>query len=568
MKHFPIIIIALFLGGLLSFSQESKKIIIKSAGSFNQDENRLPGAKILSSRGNVRVQLAHEGVDVWSDRAVYQGEKNFFRAYGNVILKQGDTVTMTSNYIEYDGNTKLAISREKVNLKTPEHTLDTDTLYFDRNKQQAYYRDGGTVRDSATTLKSKRGKYFLEINKYEFLSDVEIRNPEYELNSTKLDYYTDSKHAYMYGPSTIIGKEYDIYCERGFYDTEREEGFFIKNSTINYNNRKIQGDSLYFDNVRQFSSASNNITLTDTINKTIVRGHYAEVFKARDSAFITKRAVAINLIEQDSMYIHADTLMVTGPEDNRIIRGFRGVRFYKTDLSGKCDSIHVNQKVGITKLLRRPILWNGENQMTGDTVHLLSNVETEKLDSLKVINNAFVVQKDSLSDNGFNQVKGINLLGKFEENELKLADMVKNPEMIYYVYGDDGEFIGINKTICNIKIRMEMSPDEGIQDVTFFGEPNGDIFPDKDLPKNARRLRGFEWYGDERVTSKDDLFDEEDENIKLPKIQGVDQPFDFDFDEDLIDLESKKQEEEEKKRPPLKNTSKAIEPNTPKKPVQ
>ncbi len=528
----------------LAQEQESKKVIIRSAGAFNQDEQRLPGAKILSSRGNVRVQLYHEGVDVWADRAIYQGEQNFFRAYGNVILKQGDTVTMTSNYIEYDGNTKLAISREKVNLKTPEHTLDTDTLYFDRAIQQAYYNDGGTVRDSATTLNSKRGRYFLNYKKYQFLSDVEIRNPEYEMNSTKLDYYTDTKHAYMYGPSTIIGQDYDIYCERGFYDTDKEEGFFIKNSTINYNNRKIQGDSLYFDNVRQFASANNNIKLTDTLNKTIVRGHYAEVFKAKDSAFITKRAVAINLVDRDSMYIHADTLMVTGPEENRVIRGFRGVKFYKTDLSGKCDSIYVHQKSGITKMLRRPIIWNGENQMTGDTVFLISNVETEKLDSLKVINNAFVVQKDSISGTGYNQVKGINLLGKFEENELKVADMIKNPEMIYYVYADDGEFIGINKTICNTKIRMEMSPTEGIQDVTFFEQPNGDIFPDKDLPKNARRLRGFQWFGDEMIFSKDDLFDEEDNNIELPKIRGIDEPFDFDFDEELMNLEDKKEEQQ------------------------
>ena len=45
-----------------------------------------------------------------------------------------------------------------------------------------------------------------------------------------------------------------------------------------------------------------------TINKSIIGGNYAEIFKAKDSAIITQ-ALAINIIENDSLYIHADTLV-------------------------------------------------------------------------------------------------------------------------------------------------------------------------------------------------------------------------------------------------------------------
>jgi hypothetical protein len=68
----------------------------------------------------------------------------------------------------------------------------------------------------------------------------------------------------------------------------------------------------------------------------------------------------------------------------------------------------------LTKLIGRPILWNYENQMTGDVMHLIGNNETEKLDSLKVLNNAFIISKDTL-EAGFNQVKGQNLYGKFKD---------------------------------------------------------------------------------------------------------------------------------------------------------
>jgi hypothetical protein len=369
----------------------------------------------------------------------------------------------------------------------------------------------------------------MERKKYQFLDSVHIDNPEYILDSEQLDYYTSSKNAYMYGPSTIVGETYKIYCERGFYDTKVESGYGIKNTRVDYNDRIMEGDSVYFNKVQEFASATNNITVTDTINQGIVRAHYAEVHKAKDSLFATKRAVSILVQEQDSLYVHGDTLMITGKPDERITRAFRNAKFFKTDLSGKCDSIHSEEKTGITQLITNPILWNGENQMTGDSIHLISNKQTEKLDSLKVLNNAFIISLDSISMEGFNQAKGKDLFGKFIENELKIIDLIKNTEVIYYMYNDDDELIGINKTICS-KIRITMANND-VDELTFFTDPDGDMFPEKDLPENSRILKGFVWYGDERILTKDDIFDEDDNNIELVVIRGLDNPIDIDAEE-------------------------------------
>ena len=70
-----------------------------------------------------------------------------------------------------------------------------------------------------------------------------------------------------------------------------------------------------------------------------------------------------------------------------------------------------------------------------------------------------------------------------------------------------------------------------IEDITFFVNPDGDIFPDKDLPIESRKLKGFIWRGDERILSKDDIFDEDDNNITLVKIRGIENPIDIDAEE-------------------------------------
>ena len=501
-----------------------KKIDIVYGGSFTKDETLRPGASIFS-KDRRQVQFEHQGADLWCDYALLYQKENRLEAIGNVRLKQGDSILMLSGYIEYDGNLKLAKAYDEVRLSNQSMTLTTDTLYFDRERQESYYTDHGKIVDSVNTLTSRVGRYYMIPKKYQFQDSVYITNPDYTMESTRLDYYTTSKNAYMYGPSTITGETYELYCERGFYDTKSEQGYGIKNTEIRYSNRIIEGDSVYFDKARAFASATNNIKVTDTINQGIIRAHYAEVHREQDSLFATRRAVSVSLVEQDSLYMHGDTLMVTGKPDARILRAFHNAKFYKTDLSGKCDSIHFEQRTGVTQLVRSPVLWNLENQMTGDSIHLLSDMETDKLDSLKVLGNAFIISEDTVGHRGYNQAKGKDLFGKFIENELKLVDLVKNTEVIYYMYSDDGELVGINKTICSrIQLKMEQSD---IEEITFFTNPDGDLFPEKDLPESSRILKGFVWRGDERIRSKDEIFDTDDNNLALPVIRGITEPIDL-----------------------------------------
>ena len=131
----------------------------------------------------------------------------------------------------------------------------------------------------------------MESQKYQFIGNVDIKNPEYTLNSSQLDFYSNSGIAYMYGKSDYKTQRNTIHCERGYYDTNADLGYFVKNSKIYYNNRIFEGDSMYFNQKKHFASATNNIKVTDTANHSIITGHYAEVFKEKDSVFITKRAL-------------------------------------------------------------------------------------------------------------------------------------------------------------------------------------------------------------------------------------------------------------------------------------
>ncbi len=547
-KHIQIGILQLvflFAIGKGEAQEEPKIIKIIQAGGSTQDQFNFPGANILVKKEGIRVHLFHEGALIKSDVSYFYPKENFFRANGDVIFTQGDSLKMTCDQIEYDGTSKLAKAWGKVVLERPDMNLKTDTLFLDRANSKAFYNSFGTIEDEKRKLTSIRGIYFMDEKKYRFISRVKIDDPEYLLNSQRLDYYTESDKAFFYGKTTIVGEEYDIYCEKGAYDTQLQRGNFQENAVIFYDNKEIRGDSLYFENEKNYAAATNNISVIDTLNKSVINGHYGEIFKAKDSAIITRRALAVNIIDQDSLYIHADTLIATGPTEKKILRGYYDVRIFKTDLRGKSDSLHLDQSTGLIKLLKlplsrkenqiltasqknkkNPILWFGRSQMSGDKIFLTSDMETKKLDSLKIIGNSWIIERDSISDTGFNQIKGGVLDGLFKEGELREIDVSKNTEVVYYMYSDeDNELIGIDKTTCS---RLKMVTRENqIEDITFFVSPDGNLFPDKDLPINERKLEGFIWREDERPNTIQELFSKEDNQFQPTEIREVSIPEDF-----------------------------------------
>ena len=554
----------LILLGTSLYAQERRKIEIKYAPFMTFDESK-PDATILTRDDTKQVHIKHEGIEMWCDEAVYDAKQDFIEAYGKVRIKQGDTINMNSNYVEYSGKTQLAFASGAVVLKDPTSVITTDTLYFDRLKQEAFYQSKGkVVRDTTGTITSTIGRYYMKTKKYQFVNNVKLVNPEYLIDSNRLDFYSLSGYAFLYGPTTITSETSVIYCERGFYNTSNDTGYFVKKSKINYDERVVEGDSLYFDRNKGFASATNNIVITDTLNNTIVKGHYAEVFRKRDSLFMTKRALAITLQENDSIFVHSDTLMVTGKPDKRITRAYYNAKIYKSNLSGKSDSIHMQQSTGLTQLInlnhninkdaiykpKKPVLWNVKNQITGDSIHLISNSISESLDSLKVFNNAFVISKDTLGD-GYNQISGKKLFGLFENNSLFTIDIIKNAETIYFLRNEANELVGIDKSKSGaIKIWLT---DNAIDEMRKYNQIGGNTYPELDFPENEKILRGFNWRESERPTSVEDLF-KDDPTLSLKIIKGLDAytPQEEFFDSNLLERIKEAQPKSDTKNPDKK----------------
>ncbi len=454
-----------------------------------------------------KVQFEHEGAIMDSDSAWFFRAENRIIAFRNIKVNQGDTLFMWGDRLEYSGETRQAVvTGEEVKLQDQEMVLITDRLRLDRNTNIAYYTTKGTVTSEENTLVSEKGYYNSNTKTFSFKDSVVLRNPDYSIFTDTMHYNSESHIAYFLGPTTIISDSSKIYCENGRYYTDRDVAQFNKNAYIYDGPKYLTGDSLYYEREGDYGEAFRNVLIHDTVENYLITGDYGEYWGHNDSAYVTGEPLYTVVDEEgDSLHVHGDTLYSNTTLDslgrkNRHLQIFYGVRFYRKDMQGKCDSLAYSSGDSTFRMYRDPIMWDDSTQITGDTIYLSTN--DNKPDTLKVMGNAFMVSRaDSIR---YNQVKGRLMIGKFRKSELRRVYVNGNGEAVYYAKEEDGDYLGMNRSICS-RILILLANSE-VKRITWMGEPEGVMHPMDKIPADRKTLEGFRPRFEERPSSKADLF--------------------------------------------------------------
>ena len=488
------------LSGLCIQAQQEKTVPKKSIKIKSTD--RLTGNQKASYlAGNVVFE--HEGALMYCDSAVRYLEENRIEAYYNVLINQGDTLFLRSEFLDYDANTKIAKVTKNVELKDPKMTLTTDLLYFNRNTQVCYYTTGGTIVDEENTLTSMKGNYYTTTKTFEFKKQVMLVNPRYVIESDTLRYNSNTKVAYFHGPTTITGDSSFIYCENGLYRTATDIAQFEKNAYIQDKNIELRGDSLYYEQANNYGEAFQNISIIDTVEKYIIKGQLGQ-YQGGDQewAFVTGRPTYSVVSEDDTLHIYGDTLRSSkiDSSEHKRLQIYPRVTFFKKDLQGKCDSLVYTTVDTSFNMFHNPVLWSDTTQMFADFIKLTNR--NKKTDSLYMLDNALIIQIET--DKLYNQIKGRNMYGKFVDNKIKTVFVDGNGQTVYYAAEDNGEYMGVNRADCsNILIVFE----EGKVDrINFITDPDAKIIPlEKSTPDDVV-LKGFLLRFDEQPLQKEDIY--------------------------------------------------------------
>jgi lipopolysaccharide export system protein LptA len=494
--------------GLNSSAQKQSKIEILNANTLEFED--LGNEKIKRLIGD--VQLKHDDALMFCDSAYIYSNSNTMDAYGHVKIRQGDSLRMFGDSLKYNGNTKVAILRGDIRLINNDVTLTTNYLDYNRTTNIAYYYGGGTMvnQKENNTLTSDEGYYHADSESFYFKKDVVLINPEYKIEADTLNYHSSSEVVNFLGPTTVTSKDNFIYTEDGWYNTVSNKSKFYKNAYLYSEEKLIEGDTLYYDREKGYGEIICNAVITDTVENLILQGDVAHLFELKDSAMITQEAMMMQMMD-DTLYMHADTFIISTQyiipdslknetdstkiigDTVRTMLAYNHVKFYKSDMQGKADSVVYSFSDSTINFYNDPIIWSKENQITGEFIYLV--MSEGELNRIYMNKNAFIISKaDSLREN----------YNHFKESELQKINVFQNSETIYYAIDDEGKYIGVNKMSGNDMLIF--LKDNEIQTITFINDPQGELSPLKEVSPKDVILKGFNWRIADRPNDMFDIF--------------------------------------------------------------
>ncbi len=486
--------------GGTSRPKSDSRIHLLHADQLFHDVAKDPEAQIL--RGHVR--FLHDGVVLTCDSACYYERNNSFDAFGNVKMNQGDTLTLTSRVLFYDGSDQLARARYDVVLTHHKSKLYCDSLDYDRLYELGYFFQGGKLVDQDNTLTSEWGEYSPPTREAIFNYNVDLRNPDFTLISDTLHYNTGTSIARIVGPSNIDNGDNHIYSERGSYDTNAGHAFLLDRSIVSNKGTTITGDSLDYLEEGATCRAYHNVVYVDKDNQNMFTGNYILYIDSIGYAEAADSACCIDYSQRDTLYIHADTFkLYTYDIDTdsmwREVRAYNHVRAFRIDMQAVCDSMVYISRDSCLTMYHDPILWQQGQQLLGEEIKAWVNDST--IDSTYVLRQALSVERmDSLS---FNQVTGDIMRTYFTDGRMRLSHVQGNVLVKYYPLDDDSLMIGLLHAESS-ELKLFMGPQK--LEKIWMPESEGKLHPLALIPPGQRNLENFQWFDYVRPVDKYDIF--------------------------------------------------------------
>ncbi len=466
-------------------------------------------ASYSKSMGDVQrlighVKMRHDLAYFFCDSAYYYQKNNSFDAYQNVHIIVNDSVEIFSDLLNYDGDSRFAEFHDNVHLRDDSTNLYTEYLTYDRNLHLACYPDSATTIRGDKTLKSHFGYYRDRLKEFSFFENVEVYSPKYQMYTDTLFYNTGIEKMWFEGPTTIINKENILEGKHGYYLVKEDHVYLDRRPYMHNETQQIWSDSIFYDRNIGLAQAYSQVDMIDTSYKVIMRGDYVEMWENEGLSFATDSAYAISYDGGDSLYIHGDTLFMyfdKQEEEAKKLIAHCHVRFFKSDLQGKCDTLTYLMADSTIRMRVAPILWSEDSQLTGTDIDI--KLRDHKVDWVLQKGNAFIISQDSIE--GYNQIKGQDITSTFKEGNIHRVNVDGNKaETIYWIRDDEGGIIGID--VSNSETMVIEMEKQSVSIIKSFKSINETMYPEEDLKENERYLSGFKWHDEARPKDKDDIF--------------------------------------------------------------
>lgn len=491
---FLVLFILLGLGYTPVEAQKRREVKYTASG-FAQKVGRGNDSYIRLMK-DVRFDIKSKKTIITGDSSYYFEKRGFMQVFGRVMVREGDSTTITGRRLDYNLETRDAKFRQNVIYKSGKKmTLFTDNLDYDFQTKKASYFEGGRVEDNTTKLNSKNGVFDQEKNTITFTGDVVLVSPDFTLKSSKLVYNQLTKIATTTTPTEIINADGTVVnAEKGGVFNTVDDQTTLTDATIETETYRVKANKISFDDIKKIYTAKGNVVLTGKEDDMVIYGDESKFSKEGGLSKVYGNPLLKKLMNNDTLYLTADTLASFDSDikTERYLLAYNNVKILSLDISGIADSLSYQFSDSTINFFTDPVLWSDESQIEADsiTVQLAYN----KIDKMFMDVNSFIITQDTVKN--FNQIKGRNMTAFFKDGSMDKLYVYGNGESIYFALENEVDVVGMNKIFCSDMIIRLI--DNKVDNITFYTNPDAVFIPPHELLEPETRLPGFRWRLEER----------------------------------------------------------------------
>ena len=538
--------------GKVRFRFEDYTLACDSA-FFNQFANTF------QALGHVKMHRSTGNINLTCERASYNSMTRIFQARKKVILTQpgnslhcdsldynsnthqanyvghgrlvGNGSTITSQNGEYNTQTHDShFTGNKVILRSPEYNLNTPDLTYNTHTKQGHVQGKSVIRTANREVIHTDNADFNGLShSFTTHGHSTVTSPERDIEGDNMDYDRSTGRGEGHGHVRVNDKQGGRIITGDnvkFRTASMVKNHKTHNEVVEFEGegnskiidhpaqRTIKGDYLSYNSVTGEGFGEGNVDYIDHKQKNAFLGDYVHYTPLDAIAY--GKAIGKEFSQGDTLFVHADTILMKGIVENKkigertvqdTIRTFYGVnnvRAFRTDAQAVCGLLIACTRDSSMTMYKDPIVWSGQRQMFGDSIRCFMNDSTIR--EAHVMGNAMSIE---LMPDGehYNQVSAKLMNGFFTDGKIRWGEAMGNVFVIYYPVDDkDSSLIGLNYTETDT-MRFYMTPtvERKLQKI-WMPKSKGTLYPMNQIPADKKTLKGFAWYDYIRPVDKYDLF--------------------------------------------------------------
>ena len=512
----------------------------------------------LEAYGHVILQQ-WDSVSVFADTLYYDGDAEMADLIGDVILQSddrkmatdhlyydvanrkaryhngariiNDSVRMYSHQGIYDIISKKIFFKDSVYIQGEDFELFADSLDYDTDQEKAFFvGPTSIILNGQDEIYCESGYYSIRTQEAVFTKNANFAGEDRNAKADSMYYYGDRKLIILGGNAELSGEDGNSNADKIIYYQESELLELLGNATFKDSSSFIESDSMYYNlKTKTFETntratiiqedqqiTANRFYFVDSLQLGQARGDIVWIDTVNNYRILTdsldysdslgfvlaygNRPLFINLIEEDSLFLSADTLFFEDDDDKKRLNGYHDVKIFKSDLQAICDSLAYNSEDSSFTLFHDPVIWSDTSQFSADTIIMHLGVDNQ-IQQIDLIQNAMIV--NSQDEQLFSQMRGKRIEAIFDDGKIDYMLLTGNAESYYYAVDDAGDYVGLNESQCS-NMRIEFT-DGSVNNIYFYGSPKSTLHPIQTVDPEEFKFDNFRWLDEKRPKSKHGL---------------------------------------------------------------